>query len=53
VRVRREWGEAVSRAAAHDTNLLDAALRLLATIEGGLIEKRPRKPGRNMDRASD
>ena len=53
VRVRREWGDAVSQAAAHDTRNLDAALRLLGEIEVGLIKMRPGQPGRNMAHAAD
>jgi DNA-binding MarR family transcriptional regulator len=53
MRARREWGDAVSRAAAYDTSNLDAALHLLDEIEVGLIEMRPRQPGRNMARAAD
>ena len=53
VRVRREWGDAVSRAAAHDAHNLNAALRLLGEIEAGLVKMRPRQPGRDMARAAD
>jgi DNA-binding MarR family transcriptional regulator len=42
--VRREWAAAVAKAAAHDTSRLESALRLLAKIEAGLIETRPRSP---------
>jgi DNA-binding MarR family transcriptional regulator len=40
--VRQEWAAAVSAAANHDTTNLDAALTLLATVERGLTEARPR-----------
>jgi DNA-binding MarR family transcriptional regulator len=42
--VRREWAEAVSRAAGQDTSDLGAALRLLRAVEGGLTATRPRNP---------
>jgi DNA-binding MarR family transcriptional regulator len=42
--VRREWAEAVSRAAGKDTSNLDATLRLLRAMERGLTATRPRKP---------
>ena len=44
--VRREWADAVSAAASHDTRDLDAALTLLRSVETGLIEARPATPGR-------
>ncbi|MDQ1049639.1 MarR family winged helix-turn-helix transcriptional regulator [Streptomyces sp. V4I2] len=40
--VRREWAAAVSAAADHDTEHLDAALTLLAAVEAGLARTRPR-----------
>jgi DNA-binding MarR family transcriptional regulator len=40
--VRREWAAAVSAAAGHDTEHLDAALSLLAAVEAGLARTRPR-----------
>jgi DNA-binding MarR family transcriptional regulator len=40
--VRREWAAAVSAAADHDTEHLDAALALLTTVETGLARTRPR-----------
>ena len=39
--VRREWGDAVSRAADGDTTSLDATLALLTTIKTGLTTTRP------------
>ncbi|KOU63580.1 MarR family transcriptional regulator [Streptomyces sp. MMG1533] len=39
--VRREWAAAVSTAAGHDTEHLDAALTLLTAVETGLIQSRP------------
>jgi DNA-binding MarR family transcriptional regulator len=50
--VRREWAAAVCKA-ANDASNLDAALGVLGEIEAGLIEMRPRRPGRNMDRAEE
>jgi DNA-binding MarR family transcriptional regulator len=40
--VRREWAAAVSAAADHDTEHLDAALTLLTAVETGLARTRPR-----------
>jgi DNA-binding MarR family transcriptional regulator len=40
--VRQEWATAVSAAADHDTNNLDAALTLLTAVERGLTKARPR-----------
>jgi DNA-binding MarR family transcriptional regulator len=40
-RVRKEWGAAVSAAAADNPSGLDAALRLLGRIEKGLVDNRP------------
>jgi len=40
--VRREWATAVSAAADHDTEHLDAALTLLTAVESGLARTRPR-----------
>ncbi|MER5540480.1 MarR family winged helix-turn-helix transcriptional regulator [Streptomyces mirabilis] len=40
--VRREWATAVSAAANHDTEHLDAALALLTAVETGLARTRPR-----------
>ncbi|MEU9879094.1 MarR family winged helix-turn-helix transcriptional regulator [Streptomyces phaeochromogenes] len=40
--VRREWATAVSDAADHDTEHLDAALALLTAVETGLTRTRPR-----------
>lgn len=40
--VRQEWAAAVSEAAHHDTEHLDAALALLSAIETRLVRTRPR-----------
>ncbi|MFF7889977.1 MarR family winged helix-turn-helix transcriptional regulator [Streptomyces sp. NPDC020794] len=40
--VRQEWAAAVSEAADHDTEHLDAALTLLTAMETGLARMRPR-----------
>ncbi|MGW0656605.1 MarR family winged helix-turn-helix transcriptional regulator [Streptomyces umbrinus] len=40
--VRREWATAVSDAANHDTEHLDAALTLLTAVKTGLTRMRPR-----------
>jgi DNA-binding MarR family transcriptional regulator len=51
--VRREWAAAVCKAAAKGARNLDAVLGVLGEIEAGLIEMRPRQPGRNMDHAEE
>jgi DNA-binding MarR family transcriptional regulator len=38
---RREWGTAVLAAAGHDATDLDAALRVLGSVETGLARNRP------------
>jgi DNA-binding MarR family transcriptional regulator len=44
--VRHEWADAVAQAAGHDTKNLDTALRLLRSVESGLVSTRPITPGR-------
>jgi len=39
--VRKEWAAAVSAAAGNDSSDLDAALKLLAAVEAGLVKARP------------
>jgi DNA-binding MarR family transcriptional regulator len=47
--VRQEWAAAVSAAAGHDINNLDAALTLLAAVKTGLTSTRPRTRGARAD----